>query len=241
MIVFGHNNFKIKSFSFRDLRIPQEPGAEGIDFQVRQRYFHLFWIPFFPIGKLYVVKKKGDSNYYEMPQDIKSRIQQQGVKTPWYSFALLVLAFVGGIIFVGAEKLNDISRENRFYENQAMTKMMMKYPTTGDYYKFKAYECSNDRYNSTYVILKVNSYDEEHIEFASGYLDLLGDNQYAYSISSEIAKNNEYIYNNFTVKKENLMGLLNKEYREYGENAKIEDLGWCFEFQDMERAKLDKS
>lgn len=242
MIVFGHNNFNIKTFTPRDLRMPHEAGAEKIEFQVRQRYFHLFWIPFFPIGKLYVMKRAGDTNKYVMPEDIKRRIKtQHNVRTPWYSFALFFVAAFAGLAFAGNDRLKDVKWENRFYEDQAAHRMMIKYPTTGDYYEFGANECeTTDSYNGTNVILKVTEYDDDTITFASGYLDMLGKNQYAYSIRAEIAKNNTYSYNSFTVKKENLLKLLDTEYQtSTADKPHMEDLGWCFKFRGMERAKLE--
>jgi len=215
MIVFGHNNFKVKTFTARDLRLPQEPGINDIEFQVRQRYAHLFWIPFFPIGKLYAIKKKGDSNLYEMPDAIKHQIKMKHkVDARW---------------------------ENEFYVNQAEHKMMVKYPTSGDYYKFNVSECDDaDKYNYTDVILKVTDYDDNTIEFSSAYLDMLGKDQMFYSMRAAMNASKDFKYNTFTVQKEDLLKLFDREYNTSSSDLQhIEDLGWCFKFQDMERADLD--
>ena len=66
-IVFGHNNFLIKSYTPAELGIPPSDKLNGIVFEVRQHYFHLFWIPFFGIGKIYVIRRTGDSGMYQMP------------------------------------------------------------------------------------------------------------------------------------------------------------------------------
>ena len=140
MIVFGHNSFKIKSFTQRELKLPKEEGLDGIDIQVRQRYAHLFWIPVFPIGKVYCFKRRGDSSYYELPKGIKEAIgRNQKIKTPWYSYSLLILLLLVGSWFFIQEELNSIDYKNSLYLKQAENIMKVKYPTTGDYYSFDAY------------------------------------------------------------------------------------------------------
>lgn len=240
MIVFGHNNFKIKSFSPRELGIPENPGDQKITLEVRQRYFHLFWIPFFPIGKAYVVRKEGDSNMYEMPLELQHVLSQRDdIKTPWYSFALIFLALFIGVSFFGNEKMKDIKWENRFYVEQANQKMRVKYPTTGDYYKFKAFECSDTNSRPAEIIVKVIAYDEDSIEFSSAYMNILDSNQYSYSIQSEINKNLDYRYNSFELKKEDIMNSFHKEYRDYGDDVVLKDMNWCYVFKGMDREKLD--
>ena len=242
MIVFGHNNFKIRSISPREIGIPETAGQQKITIEVRQRYFHLFWIPFFPIGKIYGIRKQGDSNLYEVPPQIKNAVLSKvDVKTPWYSYSIFIIALIIGSGMWGNNKISSIERENNFYEEQAVTKMLVKYPTTGDYYKFIVKDCSEDnnsRYN-TPIIVKVTSYDATSIEFSSAYINMLDKEQYAYSLSTEIEKNNDYKYNSFSLKKEDIIKCLTKEYRSYGNDEAIEDLNWCYVFKDMERQKLD--
>jgi hypothetical protein len=92
MIVYGWNHFKIKSFKPVDLGIPYD-GQEDISIEYRQKYFHLFWIPFIGIGKMWGLRKASDSsNLYEIPEELKNVLNQQQLPaTPWYSFAGLIL------------------------------------------------------------------------------------------------------------------------------------------------------
>src|SRR5690349_9358749 len=96
-IVFGWNTFKIRSFSLPELGIKEEP---GISIEARQKYFHLFWIPFFSMGRKWAVRKGGQ--LYELPQSLETLVKTSSatsaVKTPFYTYAgpLLIAA---GVIF----------------------------------------------------------------------------------------------------------------------------------------------
>jgi len=97
MIVFGWYAFLIKSFTQEQLRIVLQ-NFEGAQFEVRQKVAHVFWIPIFPIGKQYVMRLNGEK--YEMPGTVISAIKDyEEVKTPWYSFALPILALVAYAVF----------------------------------------------------------------------------------------------------------------------------------------------
>lgn len=105
MIVFGWNSFKLDSFKPSKVNLPAEMDAE-ITIQKKQKYFHLFWIPFFPIGQVWIIKKKGDSDSYEPTAAMNQYLNTLDLKhkTPWYTFALPLLAMaVGTIYFIHSE------------------------------------------------------------------------------------------------------------------------------------------
>lgn len=244
MIVFGHNNFKIKSFTPQELRLPREESTNNIDIQVRQRYAHIFWIPFFPIGKIYAFKRKGDSNMYELPINIKQTIQtrhKDEIKTPWYSYSLILIALTIGLGIFANGKISDINRENNFYKKQAETEMMIKYPTTGDYYSFGANPKIRTNYNSNSIVLKVNSYDDNSIEFTSGYEDLFEQDISEYNISKEFERAGEYIYHPTRIDKELLLKMVKREYRDYNEKEyEMEQYdNMMFKFKSIKRQKLE--
>jgi hypothetical protein len=63
VFVWGHNNFCIKSVKPIDLGII-ENNYDNITFELRQKYGHLFYIPFIPLGKMWVVNKH-DGQFYQ--------------------------------------------------------------------------------------------------------------------------------------------------------------------------------
>lgn len=95
-IVYGWNTFDIllKKPSILGLPIELE---EQITIFRKQKYFHLFWIPVIPIGQQWVVKKKGDNDFYEPSPELNQYLQSLDLKTktPWYSFALPILLILG--------------------------------------------------------------------------------------------------------------------------------------------------
>lgn len=92
MIIFGWYAFLLRTFTRQDLG-NIDVGIDDVIFQVKQKVVHVFWIPVFPIGKQYSFKSRGKS--YELPAEIIYLIQQKEIiKTPWYSFALPILAIL---------------------------------------------------------------------------------------------------------------------------------------------------
>ncbi|MES1181432.1 MAG: hypothetical protein ABUL44_01425, partial [Flavobacterium sp.] len=74
-IVWGHNNFRLKAVAPAELGLINKDLA-GVTFELRQKYGHLFWIPFIPLGKFWVVKK-ADNKLYHCPPEIEMQLQQR--------------------------------------------------------------------------------------------------------------------------------------------------------------------
>ncbi|NML21390.1 hypothetical protein HHL16_10925 [Pseudoflavitalea sp. G-6-1-2] len=120
-IVYGWNHFKIKSFNPSDLRISTTE-EQKFTIERRQKYFHLFWIPFFGIGKKWVLRKNGE--LYEMPADFVAHIEQQQVRagTPWYTFAgplLIVASLLIYSWYEKAESMREAISWKRSFDNEA--------------------------------------------------------------------------------------------------------------------------
>lgn len=96
-VIFGWYSFKVKSYNAKDLELEEEKWKNS-DFEIRQKVFHLFWLPFFSLGKVYALRKNG--NLYDLPELIQSRLKAKKVKTPWYSF-FLPIALITGLIGFG--------------------------------------------------------------------------------------------------------------------------------------------
>jgi hypothetical protein len=113
MIVFGWNSLKVRRFTLADIGIIRQAEPD-IEFEVRQAYFHLFWIPFFGLGKRWVVRRGG--KLYEMPGDIKYLAQKSltGIKTPWYTFTGPLLLLAAGIVFSAVTSYESHQSHKRF-------------------------------------------------------------------------------------------------------------------------------
>ena len=135
-VVFGWNSFKVRSFTLSDIGIikQEEP---GLQFEVRQAYFHLFWIPFFGLGKRWVVRKGG--KMYEMPGEIKALAQKSltRVGTPWYTFAGPLLLLTAGIVYSAVTSYEDAQRHkwsvNHYKESTDALTAKLQHLTTNDF------------------------------------------------------------------------------------------------------------
>ena len=230
MIIYGHNNFLIKSIDAEQLGMNLDPSWNGVKFQIRQRYAHLFWIPFFPIGKLWAIKKPGSSDLFDMPDEIRNFIEQkyQGqYKTPWYSYSLLLLGLtVLGWIWMQGQ-ISSYNSELSFEERTARKEMMIEYPTTGDYYHLKSGLGGS-------VYLKVNKDAGKNIEFISYYKHLFekkasAENKFSMSSLEKFDRVENSQYSKMMINKELLKSMINKEYRSYSNTrVKIPGLGECY-------------
>lgn len=121
-IVFGWNNFHIKTYTPKELNLTTADTSE-YRVEVRQSYFHLFWIPFFGLGKKWAIRK--DGKLYELPSAMMEAIRRQNipVKTPWYTFAGPLLIIVGLAVwglYEKVEQYNDNSNEEARIKNRSI-------------------------------------------------------------------------------------------------------------------------
>lgn len=94
-IIFGWYTTKIKSYTPEDLELDYSHPH----YQVRQRIFHIMYIPIIPIGKVYVFKQ--DKKFYKAPEIVKKQIKERkDYRTPWYSLFIPFLAVIGALLAV---------------------------------------------------------------------------------------------------------------------------------------------
>ena len=99
-ILFGWNRFRLKSFTFQELNLPELEQFPNATFQVAQSYFHLFYIPVFPMGKRYdlVMAKQ----LYHVPPSLMKMVDPEQIKTrgKWYAWSLPIAVL---LIFLGVK------------------------------------------------------------------------------------------------------------------------------------------
>lgn len=108
-VVFGYNHFRLKKVT------PDQIGLEGeeyknIHFEKLQKYFHLFWIPFIPLGKMWVMKKE-DGNKYKCTVAAEQYLEQLDLGPmrtaifAWSGFLLIITGFIGYLIYDKIDKI----------------------------------------------------------------------------------------------------------------------------------------
>lgn len=112
-VVFGWYSFKLKTYKAEDLKIDNEKW-NGSTFEIRQKVFHLFWLPLFSLGKVYGLRKNGE--LYDIPELLKYKLEEKNVKTPWYSYFIPITLIVGliafGIFMFIAESVGKYQRDS---------------------------------------------------------------------------------------------------------------------------------
>lgn len=149
-IVFGWNHFRIKSIDPFAAGLSQNV-QPGYKIEIRQRYFHLFWIPCFSLGKKWTLRKGNE--LYEMPQQyrevLRSRRDLQA-KTPFYTYAGPLIAAFIGILYLINEKIEDYRseqyRKQEFAADYADNAAKFRSPSLYDYYVLKSVNAYGKRY-----------------------------------------------------------------------------------------------
>jgi hypothetical protein len=108
-ILFGWRRFRLKSFTFQELNLPELEQFPNATFQVVQSYFHLFYIPVFPMGKRYdlVMNKQ----LYHVPPSLMKMVnpEQVNVRGKWYAWSLPILV----LLIMASVKISDVVKQNR--------------------------------------------------------------------------------------------------------------------------------
>ncbi|HTF81415.1 MAG TPA: hypothetical protein VL947_06815 [Cytophagales bacterium] len=123
MIIYGWNSFKLETCNPTSLGLPSEFDA-AYTIERHQKYFHLFWIPFFSLGKRWVLRKRPDQQLYEPSAELLKFLNALPVahKTPWYTYTLLYVIMLGGLVFYIYEKIDqyqsDKHYEGTLYKNK---------------------------------------------------------------------------------------------------------------------------
>lgn len=161
-IIFGWSHFKIKSIDPFAVGLSQQV-QPGYRIEIRQRYFHLFWIPCFSLGKKWALRK--DGQLYEMPEPYKYVLQERkdlAGKTPWYTFAGPLLAAAVGLYFYVHEQVSDY-RSDQYQAREfaaAYVDNAAKFskPTIDDYYVLDPVDGYSD------VFAKVTGLDKHNVQ-----------------------------------------------------------------------------
>ena len=135
-ILFGWNRFRLKSFTFQELNLPELEQFPNAVFQVAQSYFHLFYIPVFPMGKRYDLVM--DKKTYHVPPSLMKMVnpEQINVRGKWYAWLLpiLILLLLASVKISGAVKQNQAQADA--IEFAQMQQQFFDNPVVGDHIWF---------------------------------------------------------------------------------------------------------
>lgn len=149
MIFFGTSSSTIKNGKLNFVKCPHCENEVTMNYTVFGRYAHLYWIPFFPVGKEIILESSHCRSTYklkDLDQKTKDRFQQEiekyPAKTPVFHFsAAITLALVVGFAFYMTNKKDDETLE------------YAKNPKVGDVYHYETPELKD--HFSTLKITKI--------------------------------------------------------------------------------------
>lgn len=174
MIIYGHRAVHLKTIQPNHLVCPNCGSKGTIQLSVYRRHAHVFWIPFFPIGKKGISQCqhcKHVMEVKEMPEDVRRaynelKSESRGPIWQFTGLFLLALLFPLGAWFSSQEK-----KTERSY---------IQSPQVGDVYEYKI---ESNRYSTFKVMeLKQDSLVVVHNEYetdkASGTNDINKEENY---------------------------------------------------------------
>ena len=98
VIAFGIKSYKIKRFDSQELKLSKQED-KSFTVELRQKYFYLFFIPFFGLGKEWVYLKDGKK--YELPVQYLKVLENQNIKINrnWRNYLIMFLGPILILIF----------------------------------------------------------------------------------------------------------------------------------------------
>jgi hypothetical protein len=127
MILYGWNNYLLKSVQPHELGVYKNEVAD-IQIQYRQKYFHLFFIPVFPLGRFWAIRQGG--KLYEPSPEMRVALGSVDVKTKHTLWAWSGIFLVLGAMFIYniSEGLAERSSKKRSAEHAALLAAFFKDP-----------------------------------------------------------------------------------------------------------------
>lgn len=133
MIFYGTKASNIKNGQIINVDCPHCETNTSMIYSVFGKYAHVYWIPFFPIGRVTVAECancKRTYEYSELTPQIQTKLQREkekeGAKTPIWMFS--GLGIVAVLICIGIYSSGQTEKEEAEY---------LKNPKAGDVYEMK--------------------------------------------------------------------------------------------------------
>lgn len=133
MVFYGTNSSNIKTGKIRNVSCPNCEKNTEMNYTIFGKYFHLYWIPFFPIGRVNIIECNNCKATYDLKDvdaTIINKFQQEQdrnpTKTPIKLFSGLFLIVAIGIGIYGYDLQEDNNSAN-----------YAKNPKVGDVYFYE--------------------------------------------------------------------------------------------------------
>jgi|GEM_PF-1765606 len=155
-VIFGSSSLLIKSFTPKELGFLDKLNVD-YTIEIRQICFHIFWIPFFGIGKVWVLNK--GNQLFDIPSDFKSILNEakHDFKAPLATYSGLIIGILIFLVYIGYDKIENYNRYQDDVRWISQKAEKIKNPQLGDIYQLNA--------NDGSFIMKVDSITNDSILF----------------------------------------------------------------------------
>lgn len=166
MIIFGRRTIRIKKYDDFNIKC-ENCGKYHQRFYTYQQYFHIMFIPFFPIGIKSVRCSCVECNDAFNQQKKNDYLSM--TKTPIYMFS-------GGLLVIGIIVLATLGN----IKNQNQTREFAYNPMIGDVYRIRY----NENSNTSYYFLKIKDINSDTINILhsalqyTGYISTMNDSDF---------------------------------------------------------------
>lgn len=208
-IIFGTNSYRLKSVSPMEISA-QFAAQSDLKIEYRQRYFHLFFIPFFPIGKVWSVRQGG--KLYHASDELKLALQdvQPEKKHLLWAWSGPLLLIAGLLIYNVSNSMEERADRKRFEMNSSILSAFFQDKTRTEPLRNKL-ETMTSLIDSSLAKVKYNSkaIDTSLSKLLSLYLETTRTRQ---DSLTGFTKDNTYTHFDFLSQKTEFQ-IMDKEYQ----------------------------
>lgn len=163
MIFYGTNSSRLKDGQLKNINCPNCETQTHMNYSVFGKYFYIYWIPIFPLGKVNVLECNHCKKTYklkELPEQIKHKFELEkhsGIPFLHFSGLAIILCIIGYFSFANSKKkeaeatysTNPISGDVYYVES----------PNKGNYTSMKVNKVTND---SVFVVYNDYEIDKKY-------------------------------------------------------------------------------
>jgi hypothetical protein len=207
-LIFGWRHFRLMRLT------PAQAGLLGPEyenclFERRQWFFHLFFIPFFMLGRYWYVRKP-DDKIYVLPASAEEHLKAFEKRSVFRLVRANFLVFMGLIFSLGALAIDiasynySLERSKEYFnENVAEMDESLKNPSTKHYWHVTIFKGAPGNCEYVYTcFLKVDSITPTHI--------LLGSSDTALFASANISWNYDSTRSSVLIKRADVRGAVKR-------------------------------
>ena len=199
LLIYGRRTLRIKRYT-ENQQSCKSCGSFDLDIKVYRDYYHLFFIPFFPVGYK-SVKMRCKTCGEPMRVDSIQKHYEELTRTPFYLFAGIILCSILILLLVNSN-LNSQKEKIKFVDN----------PKVGDVYGIR----KNENNSTTHYFLRLSQISGDtvfayhnNLEYHS-YISRLNEDDF-------FVKDDELVFTKKELKRMLESEIINSVEREYGD------------------------